>query len=333
MTTLLEVRNLTKLFPVRKGIFSISKGAVRAVDGVSFDLASGETLGLVGESGCGKTTTGRAILRLIEPTSGNVIFDGTDILSLDRNSMSEFRHQMQIVFQDPYGSLDPRMRVGQIIGEPLRIHKVGTRSEWEDRVADIMPKVGLRPEYIRRYPHEFSGGERQRICIARALILKPRLIIADEPVSSLDVCIRSQVINLLEDMQTGLDDKFDISYIFITHDLSVVQHISNRIAVMYVGQIVEIGEADELIMSPRHPYTEALISSVPIPDPEAKRRKRRIVLKGDVPSPLDPPSGCRFHPRCPYKKDYCAVETPALFEVSPGHFTACHFAEEIFIHN
>ncbi len=327
---LLKVRNLTKLFPVRRGPFSRAKGTVRAVDGVSFDLAPGHTLGLVGESGCGKTTTGRAILRLIEPTSGEVIFDGTNILSLDRDSMRGFRRQMQIIFQDPYASLDPRMTVGQIIGEPLRVHQVAERSEREGRVADIMTKVGLRPELMRRYPHEFSGGQRQRIGIARALILKPRLIIADEPVSSLDVSVRAQVINLLEDIRTGLDDQFDISYIFISHDLSAVQHISHRIAVMYVGQIVEITDADTLVMSPHHPYTEALLSAVPIPDPEAKTRKKRIVLKGDVASPVNPPSGCRFHPRCPHKKEGCAAEAPLLRETGPNHLTACHFVEEIY---
>ncbi len=330
MKALLEVKNLTKLFPVRRGLFSRARGTVRAVDGVSFGLAPGQTLGLVGESGCGKTTTGRAILRLIEPTSGEVIFDGTNILSLDRNAMREFRRQMQIIFQDPYASLDPRMTVGQIIGEPLRVHQVARGSEREGRVADIMTKVGLRPELMRRYPHEFSGGQRQRIGIARALILKPRLIIADEPVSSLDVSVRAQVINLLEDIRTGSDDPFDISYIFISHDLSAVQHISHRIAVMYVGQIVEITDADRLVMSPHHPYTEALLSAVPIPDPEVKTRKKRIVLKGDIPSPVNPPSGCRFHPRCPYMKEVCAAESPLLRETSPNHLAACHFAEEIY---
>ena len=302
------------------------------MDGVSFDLAPGQTLGLVGESGCGKSTTGRAILRLIEPTSGEVIFDGTDILSLDHDSMRRFRLQMQIIFQDPYASLDPRMTVGQIIGEPLTIHDVAEGSEREGRVADMMIKVGLRPEQMRRYPHEFSGGQRQRIGIARALILKPRLIIADEPVSSLDVSVQSQVINLLEDMRTELGGEFDISYVFISHDLSVVQHISDRIAVMYVGQIVEMANANELVMSPRHPYSEALLSAVPIPDPDARNRKRRIALKGDVPSPVNPPSGCRFHPRCPYEKNDCAVKTLFLRKIGPGHFTACHFAEEIYSH-
>ncbi len=327
---LLEVKNLTKLFPVRRGIFSRARGTVRAVDGVSFDLAPGQTLGLVGESGCGKTTTGRAILRLIEPTSGEVIFDGTNILSLDRDTMRGFRRQMQIIFQDPYASLDPRMTVGQIIGEPLQVHQGAEGSDREDRVADIMAKVGLRPELMRRYPHEFSGGQRQRIGIARALILKPRLIIADEPVSSLDVSVRAQVINLLEEIRTGLHDQFDISYIFISHDLSAVQHISHRIAVMYVGQIVEIADADRLVMSPHHPYTEALLSAVPIPDPEGRTRKKRIVLKGDIPSPVNPPSGCRFHPRCPYKREICATEPPLLRETSPSHLTACHFSEEIY---
>jgi oligopeptide transport system ATP-binding protein len=327
---LLEVRNLTKWFPVRKGIFSAVKGYIKAVDGVSFTLARGETLGLVGESGCGKSTTGRSILRLIEPTSGEIIFEGTNLLSLDYPSLRKLRRQMQIIFQDPYASLDPRMTVGQIIGEPLRIHHIAAGSERQDRVANIMNKVGLRPEHMRRYPHEFSGGQRQRIGIARALILQPRLIIADEPVSALDVSIQAQVINLLEDLRAGSRDETDIAYIFISHDLSVIQHISDRIAVMYAGQVVEMTDADRLMMSPRHPYTEALLSAVPVPDPKAKTGKKRIVLQGDIPSPVDPPSGCRFHPRCIYRKERCMVEPPLLLETGKDHLTACYFAEEIY---
>ncbi len=323
---LLEVRNLVKHFPIKAGVFSRVKAHVRAVDGVSFDLPAKQTLGLVGESGCGKSTTGRALLRLIEPTSGEVRFDGTDIVSLDLETMRQRRRDMQIIFQDPYASLHPRMTVGHIVGEPLTVHNIARGSEKEERVATIMGKVGLQPEHMRRYPHEFSGGQRQRIGIARALILNPRLIIADEPVSALDVSIQAQVINLLEDLQ----EEFDIAYVVISHDLSVVQHMCDRIAVMYLGEIVEIADADALVMSPRHPYTAALLSAVPIPEPKAKRGKTRIILRGDVPSPVDPPSGCRFHTRCPYKEDVCVAETPPLQEYDSGHFSACHFTEKIY---
>ncbi|MEE9275827.1 MAG: dipeptide ABC transporter ATP-binding protein [bacterium] len=322
---LLEVKNLVKHFPVRGGVFSRVHSYVRAVDGVSFDLAPGETLGLVGESGCGKSTTGRAILRLIEPTSGEVFFEGEDVLSLDRESMRKLRREMQIIFQDPYASLNPRMTVGSIVGEPLAIHKIAKGKEREERVADILNRVGLRSEHMRRYPHEFSGGQRQRIGIARALALNPKLIIGDEPVSALDVSIQAQVINLLEDLQK----EYGIAYVIIAHDLSVVQHISDRIAVMYLGKIVEIGGSDDVVMTPKHPYTEALLSAVPVPDPKAKR-KERIILHGDVPSPINPPSGCRFHTRCPYKEEKCAAEEPPMREVAPGHFSACHFSEQIF---
>ena len=318
---LLEVKNLVKHFPVKSGVFSQVRAYVRAVDGVSFNLAARETLGLVGESGCGKSTTGRALLRLIEPTSGEIRFDGTDIVTLEPEAMRRLRRRMQIIFQDPYASLHPRMTVGNIIGEPLRVHHIAKGAERDDRVADLMRQVGLRPEHRRRYPHEFSGGQRQRIGIARALALNPQLIIADEPVSALDVSIQAQVINLLEALQA----EFGITYIFISHDLSVVQHSCDRIAVMYLGEIVEIAEADELVMAPQHPYTAALLSAVPIPDPKAKRGRTRVILKGDVPSPVDPPSGCRFHTRCPYKEDRCVTEPPVLRETAAGHSVACHF--------
>jgi oligopeptide transport system ATP-binding protein len=319
--SLLEVNHLVKHFPVRSGVLSKVQAYIRAVDGVSFNLAAQETLGLVGESGCGKSTTGRALLRLIEPTSGEIRFDGTDIVTLEPEAMRRLRRRMQIIFQDPYASLHPRMTVGNIIGEPLRVHHIAKGAERDDRVAELMRQVGLRPEHRRRYPHEFSGGQRQRIGIARALALNPQLIIADEPVSALDVSIQAQVINLLEALQA----EFGIAYIFISHDLSVVQHSCDRIAVMYLGEIVEIAEADELVMAPQHPYTAALLSAVPIPDPKAKRGRTRVILKGDVPSPIDPPSGCRFHTRCPYKEDRCVTEPPVLRETGSEHSVACHF--------
>ncbi len=323
---LLEVKNLVKHFPVRGGVFSRVRAHVRAVDGISFDIEEGETLGLVGESGCGKSTAGRAILRLIEPTAGEVIFKGINILDLEREKMRQLRREMQIIFQDPYASLNPRMTIGSIVGEPLTIHKIAKGKKRDEEVASILQRVGLRPEHMRRYPHEFSGGQRQRIGIARALALNPKVIIADEPVSALDVSIQAQVINLLQDLQKD----FGIAYLVISHDLSVVQHLCDRIAVMYLGEIVEIAEADELIMSPRHPYTEALLSAVPVPDPAAGGQKERIILRGDVPSPVNPPSGCRFHTRCPYKEDICAAEVPPLQVISDGHMTACHFAGKIF---
>ncbi len=323
---LLEVKNLVKHFPVKAGVFAKVRAHVRAVDGVSFDLAANETLGLVGESGCGKSTLGRTLLRLIEPTAGAVIFDGTDIVPLKHETMRQLRRDLQIIFQDPYASLHPRMTVGNIVGEPLTVHHLATGSARQDRVAEIIRKVGLRPEHLRRYPHEFSGGQRQRIGIARALVLNPRLIIADEPVSALDVSIQAQVINLLEDLQ----EEFGMAYIMISHDLSVVQHVCDRIAVMYLGEIVESAPADELVMAPRHPYSAALLSAVPIPNPKAKRDKKRLILTGDVPSPVNPPPGCRFHTRCLYKEARCVAETPPLREYSPGHFSACHFAEKIF---
>ena len=316
---LLRVENLIKHFPLGGRLFSHEPEVVHAVDGVSFDIAQGETLGLVGESGCGKSTTGRTILRLIEPTSGDVWFDGRNVPRLDAEELRAIRREMQIIFQDPYASLNPRMTVGAIVGEALLIHKLtNSARELEDRVLELLETVGLQPDHLRRYPHEFSGGQRQRIGIARALAVSPRLIVCDEPVSALDVSIQAQVINLLEDLQ----QKFDLTYLFIAHDLSVVQHISTRVAVMYLGRIVEIAGASELYTSPRHPYTEALLSAAPIPDPEVKRQ--RIVLKGDVPSPVRPPSGCHFHTRCPRAFDRCSVEAPVLKDVAAGHRAACH---------
>ncbi len=321
---LLEVKDMVKHFPVRGGVFSRVRNYVRAVDGVSFDLEPGETLGLVGESGCGKSTTGRALLRLIEPTSGEVNFQGVDVCSLGREAMRRLRREMQIIFQDPYASLNPRMTVGSIVGEPLTIHGIARGKEKEEKVAGLLHRVGLRPEHMRRYPHEFSGGQRQRIGIARALALNPKLIIADEPVSALDVSIQAQVINLLEDLQR----EFGIAFVLIAHDLAVVQHVSDRIAVMYLGKIVEMSAADKVVMQTQHPYTEALLSAVPVPDPTLK--KKRMILTGDVPSPVNPPSGCRFHTRCPYKEERCVAEEPLMREVAPGHFAACHFSERLY---
>jgi oligopeptide transport system ATP-binding protein len=315
---ILEVRNLVKHFPITKGfIFQRQVGVVRAVDGVSFTIREGETLGLVGESGCGKTTLGRVILRLMEPTSGEVIFMGRNIFQLSREELRRLRRDMQIIFQDPYSSLNPRMTVGDIIGEPLEIHRLARGREKVRRVQELLEIVGLSPYHINRYPHEFSGGQRQRIGIARALAVNPKLIICDEPVSALDVSIQAQVINLLEELQR----EFKLTYLFIAHDLSVVKHISDRIAVMYLGKIVELAPADELFENPQHPYTEALLSAVPIPDPEIRRA--RIILPGDVPSPVNPPSGCRFHTRCMYAVERCSREEPPFEEVSPGHWVAC----------
>jgi oligopeptide transport system ATP-binding protein len=316
---LLDVRRLVKHFPITRGLFGREVAKVHAVDGISFTVAKGETLGLVGESGCGKSTTGRAILRLVEPTSGQIRFDGTDILSLDRKSMRRLRRRMQIIFQDPYSSLNPKMTVGTIVEEVMKIHDLATAPERQERVILMLEKVGLRPDDARRYPHEFSGGQRQRIGIARVLALNPDLIIGDEPVSALDVSVQAQVINLLEDLQAELG----LSYIIIAHNLSVIEHISDRVAVMYLGRIVELSSARELYRAPLHPYTEALLSAVPIPDPEA--RKQRILLEGDVPSPISPPRACRFHTRCPYKKKICSEVDPEWRELRPGHFVACHF--------
>jgi oligopeptide/dipeptide ABC transporter ATP-binding protein len=316
--SLLEVKNLKKYFPVKGGILSRTTGQVRAVDDVSFVLERGETLGLVGESGCGKTTVGRSILRLIEPTAGQITFKGQNLLELEREELRKIRASLQIIFQDPFSSLDPRMNVGQIIAEPIRNHLKISRAEIRDRVAYLMERVGLHPEQIRRYPHEFSGGQRQRIGIARALALNPLAIICDEPVSALDVSIQAQVINLLAQLQ----EEMNLSYLFIAHDLSVVEHISNRVAVMYLGRIVELATDRALYQNPLHPYSQALLSAVPIPDPEIQRQK--ILLQGDVPSPMNPPAGCRFHTRCPEAKAECSRQEPVLRDVGDGHWVACH---------
>jgi len=316
---LLSARGLTKHFAIKGGIFAREVHRIHAVDGVSFDIAAGETLGLVGESGCGKSTTGRCILRLIEPSSGEVWFQGQDVTKLDAEALRELRRDMQIIFQDPFASLNPRHTVGGIIGEALVIHGLAqTRAELDDRVVQLLETVGLQPDHRHRFPHEFSGGQRQRIGIARALAVEPKLIICDEPVSALDVSIQAQVINLLEDLQ----EKFGLTYLFIAHDLSVVEHISDRVAVMYLGRVVEIAPSRELYDNPRHPYTEALLSAVPIPDPLVKRK--RIVLQGDVPNPIRPPSGCRFHTRCPIAEARCSQEVPELEQSSDGHWVACH---------
>jgi oligopeptide transport system ATP-binding protein len=309
---LVRVRGLFKHFPVAGG-----DEVVRAVDGVTFDIYKGETLGLVGESGCGKSTVGRCLLRLMEPTRGEVFFEDKDVLSLSGKDLRALRREMQIIFQDPYASLNPRMKVREIVGEPLIVHDVGTKQERKDRVAELLTKVGLDPDYMNRYPHEFSGGQRQRIGIARALALNPKLIVADEPVSALDVSVQAQVVNLLEDLQ----GEFNLTYLFISHGLAVVEHISDRVAVMYLGRIVEVARAAELYANPLHPYTRALLSSIPVPDPTIKRE--RIVLHGDVPTPINPPSGCRFHTRCPEAIPECSRIDPDLREVAPGHTVAC----------
>jgi len=318
---LVEVNNLVKYFPVRAGLLQRVVNHVKAVDDVSFFVRKGETLGLVGESGCGKTTVGRTMLRLIEPTSGNVSFDGKDVLSLKSAELKTVRRDMQIIFQDPYASLDPRLPIGESIMEGLHIHKVGTSRERVDIMMETMKKVGLEDYHAKRYPHEFSGGQRQRIGIARALALRPRFIICDEPVSALDVSIQSQVLNILKDLQ----EEFGLTYLFIAHNLSVVEHVSDRVAVMYLGKLVELTTREELFRNPLHPYTQALMSAIPVPNPRLKRQ--RTILKGDVPSPLNPPKGCRFHPRCPVAIDKCSQEEPLFKEVSPDHWVACWLAE------
>jgi len=318
-TALLEVAGLRKYFPIRRGFFGKPAAWVQAVDGVSIEVRAGETLALVGESGSGKTTTGRCILRLLEPTSGSVRFDGVDLLALPPRAMRRMRRNIQVVFQDPYASLNPRLRVGTIVREPLEIHKVGAnRRERDEMVAALLRRVGLDPAMMRRYPHEFSGGQRQRIGVARALALRPRLIVADEPVSALDVSVQAQVINLLIDLQ----EEYGLAYLFIAHDLAVVERIADRVAVMYLGRIVEVGSREEILKNPLHPYTRALLQAVPIPDPACTRA--RTVLRGDLPSPADPPPGCRFNTRCPEVIEVCRVDDPSLVEVSPGHWVACH---------
>ena len=316
--SLLEIRDLKKHFPVGDGFLSRNKGSVKAVDGVTLSVNEGETLGLVGESGCGKSTLGRAILRLIEPTGGEVVFEGKNLLALSGRELREMRRQMQIIFQDPYASLNPRMRVGDIVGEGLEIHKLAKGKAKRDRVMELLHQVGLRDDHYPRYPHEFSGGQRQRIGIARALAVNPKFIVCDEPVSSLDVSIQAQIINLLQELQ----EKMHLTYLFISHDLRVVEHISHRVAIMYLGKVVEIAGSETIYRDAKHPYTRALLSAVPIPD--TKQKKERIVLEGDVPSPVNPPSGCAFHPRCSYREALCSQAEPSLDFDAAGHGVACH---------
>ncbi len=322
---LMHVENLVKHFPIRQGIvFQKQIGAVRAVDDISFDVHKGETLGLVGESGCGKSTTGRTILQLYRPTSGHVRFDDVDLVQLKGEDLRKMRRKMQMIFQDPYASLNPRTTVGEIVGEPMIIHRVATGKEAAERVEHLLKIVGLDPAFANRFPHEFSGGQRQRIGVARALALQPSFIVCDEPISALDVSIQAQVVNLLEQLQ----EEFGLTYLFIAHDLSMVRHISDRVAVMYLGIIVELASRDEIYLRPLHPYTQALLSAVPIPDPYAESQRKRVILEGDVPSPTNPPSGCRFRTRCPIAKAVCAETRPDFRELKPGHFVACHFSDQ-----
>lgn len=321
---LLQVKNLTKHFPIMRGLIVQKQvGAVHAVDDVSFEVYKGETLGLVGESGCGKSTTGRTILQLHKPTSGKVFYNDVELTTASNQKMREMRRNMQIIFQDPYASLNPRMTVGNIISEPLEVHNIGSKRERLERVRDLLNLVRLNPYFINRYPHEFSGGQRQRISVARALALQPEFIVCDEPISALDVSIQAQVVNLLEELQA----EFGLTYLFIAHDLSMVRHISDRVAVMYLGKIAELAARDELYDHPLHPYTQALLSAVPIPDPLKEASRERVILKGDVPSPVNPPSGCRFHTRCPIAEPNCSEEVPEFRELLPNHWVACHYAE------
>jgi oligopeptide transport system ATP-binding protein len=321
---LLEVDNLVMHFPIYRGVIQRQVGAVRAVDGISFDIKRGETLGLVGESGCGKSTTGRAILQLYKPTAGKVYFNGTDLVTLKPEEMRWIRRDIQMIFQDPYASLNPRMTVGQIVGEPLLVHSAVTGKEIQERVQHLLELVNLNPSFSTRYPHEFSGGQRQRIGIARALALQPSFIVCDEPISALDVSIQAQVVNLLEELQ----NQFNLTYLFIAHDLSMVRHISDRVAVMYLGVMVELASRDEIYAKPLHPYTQALLSAIPIPDPIADAQRKRVILEGDVPSPANPPSGCRFRTRCRFAEEVCSQSRPEFREIRPGHFVACFFAEK-----
>ena len=319
--TLLRVQNLKKYFPVSRQLFRTQRRYVIAVDDVSFDVLKGETLGLVGETGCGKTTVARTILQLYRPTSGRVLFDGVDLASLQENDLRKMRSRKQMIFQDPYASLNPRMTVGAIISAPLDVHTALTQKEKRERVQELLKLVGLNPDFVNRYPHEFSGGQRQRIGIARALALNPDLVICDEPISSLDVSIQAQVVNLLEELQ----DKLGLTYIFVAHDLSMVRHISDRMVVMYLGKVMELADRNEIYLHPLHPYTRALMSAVPIPDPDKARNRKRIILKGDIPSPLNPPHGCNFNTRCPMAAERCFQEDPEYREIQPGHWVACHF--------